>query len=77
VLSDLAVLAPPLLICAAFLLAVRAFLRYEMGHNDTPADDRAVAVSEGDEIPGQSDPSPAVSETESADRKDGPAAPGG
>ena len=73
-LSDLAVLVPPLLICAAFLVAVRAFLRYEMRHNDTPAEDQAAAVSEGDRIPDQSDQSPAVRETGPADRKDGPAA---
>ncbi|MGH3273781.1 MAG: hypothetical protein ACRDNZ_05565 [Streptosporangiaceae bacterium] len=28
----LSVLAPPALVCAAFLIAVRAFLRHEMGH---------------------------------------------
>src|SRR5215469_6305129 len=31
VLRDLAVLTPPLLVCAAFLIAVGAFLRHEMG----------------------------------------------
>jgi hypothetical protein len=31
VLRDLAVLTPPLLVCAAFLIAVGAFLRREMG----------------------------------------------
>ena len=31
VLNDLAVLVPPLLVCAAFLIAVAAFLRHEMG----------------------------------------------
>jgi hypothetical protein len=30
-LSDLTVLTPPLLVCAAFLIAVVAFLRHEMG----------------------------------------------
>jgi hypothetical protein len=30
-LQDLTVLAPPLLMCAAFLVAVGAFLRHEMG----------------------------------------------
>jgi hypothetical protein len=30
-LKDLSVLAPPLLVCAAFLVAVAAFLRHEMG----------------------------------------------
>lgn len=79
-LSDLAALVPPLLICAAFLVAVRAFLRYEMrhnDHNDTAADDQAAAVSEGNQIPGQSDQSRAVTETGPADRKEGPAASDG
>jgi len=31
VLRDLAVLTPPLLVCVAFLIAVGAFLRHEMG----------------------------------------------
>jgi hypothetical protein len=31
VLKDLTVLTPPLLVCAAFLVAVGAFLRHEMG----------------------------------------------
>jgi hypothetical protein len=30
-LKDLTVLTPPLLVCAAFLIAVAAFLRHEMG----------------------------------------------
>ena len=29
-LQDLAVLTPPLLVCAAFLIAVAAFIRHEM-----------------------------------------------
>jgi hypothetical protein len=33
VLNDLAVLTPPLLVCAAFLIAVGAFLRHEMGRS--------------------------------------------
>jgi hypothetical protein len=31
VLKDLTVLTPPLLVCVAFLIAVGAFLRHEMG----------------------------------------------
>jgi hypothetical protein len=31
VLKDLTVLTPPLLVCVAFLVAVGAFLRHEMG----------------------------------------------
>lgn len=76
-LSDLAALVPPLLICVAFLVAVRAFLRYEMRHNGTAADDQAAAVSEGNQILGQSDQSQAVTETGPADRKEGPAASDG
>ena len=30
-LNDLAALTPPLVVCAAFLIAVAAFLRHEMG----------------------------------------------
>ena len=37
-LSDLAALAPPILVCAAFLAAVGAFLRYEMRHRKNQAD---------------------------------------
>lgn len=33
VLNDLAVLTPPVLVCAAFLIAVGAFLRHEMGRS--------------------------------------------
>jgi len=36
VLADLAVLAPPLLVCAAFLIAVGAFLRHEMRRIKNP-----------------------------------------
>jgi len=40
VLSDLAVLTPPLVVCAALLIAIGAFLRHEMGgrgqHGDDP-----------------------------------------
>ena len=42
-LKDLTVLTPPLLVCAAFLIAVAAFLRHEMGrsrrHHDQHASD--------------------------------------
>jgi hypothetical protein len=33
VLNDLAVLTPPLLVCVAFLIALAAFLRHEMGRS--------------------------------------------
>jgi len=42
VLNDLTVLTPPLLVCAAFLIAVAAFLRHEMGarrHRDQDVSD--------------------------------------
>lgn len=43
-LQDLAVLTPPLLVCAAFLVAVVAFFRHEMrasrGRRDQEAVDR-------------------------------------
>lgn len=38
-LNDLAALAPPLLMCTAFLVAVVAFLRREMGDKERPSDD--------------------------------------
>jgi len=47
-LQDLTVLTPPLLMCAAFLVAVAAFLRHEMGssrrHREQDAPDR---ISDG------------------------------
>jgi len=47
VLQDLAVLTPPLLICAAFLVAVVAFVRHEMGASRRRRDQDGP-----DEIPG-------------------------
>jgi len=40
-LQDLTVLAPPLLMCAAFLVAVGAFLRHEMGASRRRRDQEA------------------------------------
>lgn len=37
-LSDLAVLTPPLVVCAALLIAIWAFLRHEMGTRRRAAD---------------------------------------
>ena len=51
-LSDLAALAPPLLVCAAFLIAVGAFLRHEMRHPDSPPRDEPADVSAGSRNPG-------------------------
>jgi len=38
-LSDLAALTPPLLVCAAFLIAVGAFLKREMGQQKNSSED--------------------------------------
>lgn len=43
-LNDLSALVPPLLVCVAFLVAVAAFLRYEMGRRGSGTDDE---VGEG------------------------------
>jgi hypothetical protein len=40
VLTDLAVLTPPAVVCAALLIAIVAFLRHEMGPRH-PGDDEA------------------------------------
>ena len=39
VLADLAALTPPLLVCAAFLIAVWAFLRHELRGIKNPGDE--------------------------------------
>ena len=44
-LSDLAALTPPLLVCAAFLIGVIAFLRHEMGRTKNSTEDASVEVS--------------------------------
>jgi len=38
-LSDLAALTPPFLVCAAFLIAVGAFLKREMGQQKNSSED--------------------------------------
>lgn len=62
-LQDLAVLTPPLLVCAAFLVAVAAFVRHEMGASrkrrdqDAPGEipgGRTIPDSESTEAPAQS-----------------------
>ena len=40
-MRDLSVLTPPLVVCAAFLIAVGAFLRHEMGSRRTRREDDA------------------------------------
>lgn|GEM_PF-1594297 len=77
VLSDLAALTPPLLVAAAFLVAVVAFLRHEMRDNDSPADTQPDEDSDGSRNPDQLDQTPDGGETAHADRKDGSAASGG
>jgi hypothetical protein len=51
-LGDLAVLTPPLVVCAALLIAIGAFLRHEMGAR-RPADDGGPSadISVNDQIP--------------------------
>jgi hypothetical protein len=51
-LQDLTVLTPPLLMCAAFLVAVGAFLRHEMGASRRRRDqDAADGFSDDGTIP--------------------------
>jgi hypothetical protein len=51
-LKDLSVLTPPLLVCAAFLIAVGAFLRHEMGTSRRRRDaDRSGDISGDGMIP--------------------------
>ena len=44
-LNDLAALTPPFLVCAAFLIAVGAFLRHEMRRSKNPGEDADEDVS--------------------------------
>lgn len=50
-LSDLTVLTPPLLMCAAFLIAVAAFLRHEMGPRRRRDRDESGDISRDSGIP--------------------------
>jgi hypothetical protein len=51
-LKDLTVLTPPLVVCAAFLIAVGAFLRHEMGtRRRGPDEDTSVDISDDAQIP--------------------------
>jgi hypothetical protein len=58
VIRDLSVLVPPLVVCAAFLIGVGAFLRHEMGArrrrrdedgSDDISPDRMIPGTEGNE----------------------------
>ncbi len=44
-LSDLAALTPPILVCAVFLIGVAAFLRHEMRRTKKSSEDENVEVS--------------------------------
>jgi hypothetical protein len=64
VLKDLSVLTPPLLVCAAFLIGVVAFLRHEMGRSrrrhdqdvsDDISDDSRIPDTASRQAPVQSD----------------------
>ena len=51
-LGDLAVLTPPLVVCAALLIAIGAFLKHEMGARRPGDDDGPSAdISVNDQIP--------------------------
>ncbi len=51
-LGDLAVLTPPLVVCAALLIAIWAFLRHEMGTRGRGDDgQRPADISDNDQIP--------------------------
>ncbi len=50
-LSDLAVLTPPLVVCAALLIAIWAFLRHEMGTHPRAGDEPPSSdISANDQI---------------------------
>jgi hypothetical protein len=52
VLGNLAVLTPPLVVCAALLIAIGAFLKHEMGARRPDDDDGSSAdISVNDQIP--------------------------
>jgi hypothetical protein len=51
VLSDLAVLTPPIVVCVALLIAIWAFLRHEMGTRRRDGDGQPSAdISANDQI---------------------------
>jgi hypothetical protein len=45
-LNDVAALTPPLLVCAAFAIAVIAFIRHEMSQPHRPVDEPADAADD-------------------------------
>jgi hypothetical protein len=66
-LNDLTVLTPPLVVCAAFLIAVGAFLRHEMGTRHRPREeDTSVDISDDGRIPGLPGTQPVLRDGEDA-----------
>jgi hypothetical protein len=66
-LKDLAVLTPPLVVCAAFLIGVGAFLRHEMGTGRRQREeDTSVDISDDSRIPGPPGPKAARRDGEDA-----------
>jgi hypothetical protein len=62
-LKYVSVLTPPLLVCAAFLIALIAFLRHEMGGRRRGSQDHHSREISGEEaIPGQDPDTPAPSD---------------
>ncbi len=60
-LSDLAVLTPPLVVCAALLFAIWAFLRHEMGTRGRGGDGQPPAdISDNGQIPDRGNGEPAA-----------------
>lgn len=67
-LKDLSVLTPPALVCAAFLVALIAFLRHEMRRKRTPQDPSPDDIS--DERPIRGDDADAARAREDASDHD-------
>ena len=70
-MQDLAVLTPPLLICAAVIIAIIAFLRHEMGRS------RAGHSAPGDEISAAASEPAAEADADRCGGADAPQAPRG
>jgi hypothetical protein len=67
VFQDLAVLTPPLLMCAAFLVAVGAFVRHEMGASRRRRDQDASAEIAGDRTIPDSESTEAAAQSHDVD----------
>lgn len=66
-LQDLAVLTPPLLMCAAFLVAVGAFVRHEMGASRRRRDQDASGEIAGDRTIPDSESTQAAAQSHDVD----------